>query len=270
VARRLALIEKNTCISNWRHVVPTKQNPADLVSRETTPAALVRSEIWLTGPEFLKDDPRNWPDPGVVCCDVDPTVFEKSSNSFAFAVVDEEDCIEQLIARFLCLRKLKIAVAWLRRFIVFLCRRRMPNLELKKESISIEELTAAEIAVVRYVQRQSFGRWMIELTGGGQPLKLRNESSPVMKLDPILVNNVLHVGGRLDKAPLSYEARHPTILPHVSYLTELVIRYFHERVGHFGVNHTLNAICQRYWIIKAVVAVRRMISKCVSCRRRNS
>jgi len=56
VARRLALIEKNTCISNWRHV-PTKQNPADLVSRGTTPAALVRSEIWLTGPEFLKDDP---------------------------------------------------------------------------------------------------------------------------------------------------------------------------------------------------------------------
>ena len=31
VARRLALIEKNKCISNWRHG-PTKQNPADLVS----------------------------------------------------------------------------------------------------------------------------------------------------------------------------------------------------------------------------------------------
>jgi len=113
VARRLALIENNTCISNWRHV-PTKQNPADLVSRGTTPAALVRSEIWLTGPEFLKDDPRNWPDPSVACSDVDPTVFEKSSNAFAFAVVDEEDCIEQLIARFSCLRKLKVAVAWLR------------------------------------------------------------------------------------------------------------------------------------------------------------
>ena len=90
MARRLALIEKNTCISNWRHVAPTKQNPADLVSRETTPAALVRSEIWLTGPEFLKDDPRNWPDPGVACCDVDHSVFEKSSNALAFAVVDEE------------------------------------------------------------------------------------------------------------------------------------------------------------------------------------
>ena len=62
----------------------------------------------------------------------------------------------------------------------------------------------------------------------------------------------------------------PLFLPHVSHLTELVIRHFHERVAHFGVNHTLNAICQRYWIIKAAVAVRRMISKCVSCRRRNS
>jgi len=186
------------------------------------------------------------------------------------AVVVEEDCIGQLIARFSCLRKMKIAVAWLRRFIVFLCRRRMPNLELKKQPISIEELTATEIAVVRYVQRQNFGRWMIASTGRGQPLKLRNESSPAMKLDPILVDNVLRVGGRLDKAPLSYEARHPAILPHISHLTELVIRYFHERVAHFDVNHTLNAICQRYWTVKAVVAVRRMISKCVSCRRRNS
>ena len=201
---------------------------------------------------------------------MDPTVFEKSSNALAFAIVDEDDCTEQLIARFSCLRKLKVAVAWLRQIIVFLCRRRMPNLELKKEPISVEELTAAEIAVVRYVQRKNFGRWMIESTGGGKPLKLRNESSPVMKLDPILVDNVLRVGGRLDKAPLSYEARHPAIMPHVSHLTELVIRNFHERVAHFGVNHTLNAICQRYWIFKAAVAVRHMISKCVSCRRRNS
>jgi len=111
---------------------------------------------------------------------------------------------------------------------------------------------------------------MIESTGGGQPLKLRNESSPVMKLDPILADNVLRVGERLDNAPLSYEAQHSAILPHVSHLTELVIRYFHEWIAHFGVNHTLNAICQRYWMIKVVVAVRHMISKCVSCPRRNS
>jgi len=38
----------------------------------------------------------------------------------------------------------------------------MPNLGLKKESISVEELLAAEIAVVRCLQRQSFARWMIE------------------------------------------------------------------------------------------------------------
>jgi len=111
---------------------------------------------------------------------------------------------------------------------------------------------------------------MIESTDGDQPLKLRNESSTVMKLNLILVDNVLRVGGRLDKAPLSCEAQHPDILPHVSHLMELVIRHFHERVAHFGVNHTLNLICQRYWINKAAVTVCRMISKCVSCRRRHS
>jgi len=43
----------------------------------------------------------------------------------------------------------------------------MPNLELKKEPISVEELTAAEITVVRIVQRQNFARWMIESTSSG-------------------------------------------------------------------------------------------------------
>jgi len=143
------------------------------------------------------------------------------------------------------LRKLKVAVAWQRRFNVFLWRCRMPNLGLKKESISVEKLPTAEITVVRCLQRQNFARWMIESTDGDQPLKLGNESSTVMKLDLILIDNVLRVGGRLDKAPLSYEARHPAILPHVSHLMELVIRHFHERVAHFGVNHTLDVICQR-------------------------
>jgi len=108
---------------------------------------------------------------------------------------------------------------------------------------------------------------MIESTDGDQPLKLRNESSTVMKLDLILVDNVLRGGGRLDKAPLSYEARHPAILPHVSHLMELVIQHLHARGAHFGVNHTVNVICQRYWINKVAVTVCRMISKCVSCRR---
>ena len=111
---------------------------------------------------------------------------------------------------------------------------------------------------------------MIESTDGDQPLKLRNESSTVMKVDLILVDNVLRVGGRMDKAPLSCEARHPAILPHVSHLMELVIRHFHERVAHFGANHTLDVICQRYWTNKAAVTVCRMISKCVSRRRRHS
>ena len=53
----------------------------------------------------------------------------------------------------------------------------MPNLGLKEESISVEELPTAEIVVVRCQQRQNFARWMIVSTDGDQPLKLRNESS---------------------------------------------------------------------------------------------
>jgi len=61
VSRRLALIQKCSSTSNWRHV-PTKLNPADLVSRGVSPDVLVKSATWKSGPPFLKDDPQYRPD----------------------------------------------------------------------------------------------------------------------------------------------------------------------------------------------------------------
>ena len=51
-------------------------------------------------------------------------------------------------------------------------------------------------------------------------------------------------------------------------MTEIIIRDAHERaVGHCGVNATLNVLCQRFWILNAKVAVRQVISTCVTRKR---
>lgn len=60
VGNRVAEIQALTKVKNWRHV-PTNQNPADLISRSTTVAALKTSALWWHGPSFLQLQKDKWP-----------------------------------------------------------------------------------------------------------------------------------------------------------------------------------------------------------------
>ena len=83
-----------------------------------------------------------------------------------------------------------------------------------------------------------------------------------------MTDGLLRVGGRLDSAPLPHDLKHPIILPECHFLTKIIIRDAHKQtVSHCGVNATLNVLCQRFWILNAKVAVRRVISTSVTCKR---
>lgn len=43
------------------HDVPTNLNPADILSRGTSPEELAASKLWKNGPDFLKNDATKWP-----------------------------------------------------------------------------------------------------------------------------------------------------------------------------------------------------------------
>ena len=86
-----------------------------------------------------------------------------------------------------------------------------------------------------------------------------------------MTDGLLRVGCRLDSALLPYDLKHPIIPPECHFLTKIIIRDAHEQtVGHCGVNATLNALCQRFWILNAKVAVRRVISTSVTCKKVHS
>ena len=90
------------------------------------------------------------------------------------------------------------------------------------------------------------------------------------KLDPILQNGLLKVGGRLNHAAMSEESKHPIILLKDTHVSWLIIHQIHEDVGHSGRNHILSRLLQKYWVIKGNSAVRRVISKCIICRRQRA
>ncbi len=62
VAHRISAIQQAVPSTHWRHV-SSKDNPADLLSRGTTPSSLISSDLWWHGPPWLSLPPAQWPKP---------------------------------------------------------------------------------------------------------------------------------------------------------------------------------------------------------------
>ena len=73
-----------------------------------------------------------------------------------------------------------------------------------------------------------------------------------------MVDGILRVGGRLEMAPLGFETKHPIILPKLSLhaFNCLIVRDYHFKCGHSGLNHTL---AQGIGSLGATATVRRIM-----------
>ena len=94
------------------------------------------------------------------------------------------------------------------------------------------------------------------------------KSSSLRSLDPILVNSVLRVSGRLSLASTAFEAKHQIILPKKDHVTNLVVEYYHQISGHSGREYVISLAREKFWIVNASSVVRKVLSKCFSCQRR--
>ena len=60
MANRVGQIHASTNPQNWKYV-PTKENPADIVSRGASVTQIVNNEYWWNGPECLSKAEEDWP-----------------------------------------------------------------------------------------------------------------------------------------------------------------------------------------------------------------
>jgi len=102
-----------------------------------------------------------------------------------------------------------------------------------------------------------------------QSVKAVRKSSNLCKLDPfVMQNGTICVGGRLRRAiSVSDQAKHPVILPKNDHIVDLIIRHEHEVNAHVGKEHVLSLLQQKYWIISGRSVVKKVLNKCVTCRR---
>lgn len=87
-------------------------------------------------------------------------------------------------------------------------------------------------------------------------------TSYIYKLNPILEDGVLRVGGRLSRSAMPEES---AILAKDLHVSDIILRHVHQQVEHSGCNHMLSNLQLRYWIPGACVAIRKILSKCIVC-----
>ncbi|XP_072041448.1 uncharacterized protein [Amphiura filiformis] len=140
--------------------------------------------------------------------------------------------------------------------------------------LSVADLKSAEEAIAQYVQRRTFAKEIKVLENLNDQASKRKKSvvksSPIYRLDPVLDNGILRVGGRLSLADISSEAKHPIILPKNTVVSDLILQDIHQNSGHSGRNQMLATLHEKFWIISANSSARKMINKCVICRRQRA
>uniref|UniRef100_A0A1Y1N1K0 Integrase catalytic domain-containing protein n=4 Tax=Photinus pyralis TaxID=7054 RepID=A0A1Y1N1K0_PHOPY len=178
----------------------------------------------------------------------------RSSSTVFTAVVNIS---YELFERFSTLTKLIRVLAWCRRFFKNCAKIKT------KGVLTCRELAEAGLVVVKAVQGEAF---QAELKN----MKVGNASAAgrLLKLNPFLDdNNVIRVGGRLKNSQLSYNSKHPIVLPKNHKYVELLIKQEHARLLHAGAQAVLATIRTRYWILGGRDVVRRVLRKCIICFR---
>ena len=82
------------------------------------------------------------------------------------------------------------------------------------------------------------------------------------------MSDILRVGGRIDRAAVCYDVKHPIIIPQGNQLCRLVIMDCHKKLNHEGTEHVRNELRLLYWILHSRSTVREVLNDCSLCKTR--
>lgn len=115
-------------------------------------------------------------------------------------------------------------------------------------SLSVSDLSKAESAIISFSQQATFMEEITLLRSGASGVK---KTSDICRLDPVLQDGLLRMGGRLSRSALPEELKHPVRLSKGHHVSSLIMQYVHQQLGHVGRNHMLSTVRRIYWIINA-------------------
>lgn len=248
IANRVAEILTVMDGNQWSHV-PSKQNPADCASRGVNPSECSHIQLWQQGPAWLKHNKIKY-----IQEEMDTTIEEKKLKTHTVICTDVE---EALFTKFSTLKRLTRVIAYCRRFL-------SPR---SIGALTADELKLALFSCIKMCQRH----WFCDEIDSFKKIDIVNKKSKLTSLNPFLdADEILRVGGRLQKADLVDSTKHPILIPQGSTLAKLIIADAHQRTLHGGPQIMLNYLRTNFWILNAKSLVRQCVRKCVVCVRHSA
>ncbi|XP_049292694.1 uncharacterized protein LOC125768703 [Anopheles funestus] len=268
VKNRVGKIQTATDANDW-HYVPTKLNPADIVSRGLPASKLVRNDtmrFWLNGPDFVVTDlcPQPNIDDVVILEEVAPLP------QLLTATVGPE--CEDLVAQYKyhnSFIKTRRHFAWLNRAIhnfrlkSAMLRATTSCVEKRYGPLLLDELEEGLQLLLRVMQATSFPNETQQMHKLGYVVS----KGPLQHLNPIVRNNLICVQGRLANAEMTDGARLPILVPKSHPFSRTIIRYLHEHNFHAGTELVMAEFRTRFWMRDLRRTVIGVLSRCVVCVR---
>jgi len=260
VANRTAEIQRLSVKGQWHHI-RSELNPADVLSRGLNPDEVQFHKLWWKGPSFLQEDYNQIlrDAPQLSAPEKLPEVRKR-----AIALVATSVEGANIINKFSSLTRLKRTIAYCLRFIHNSKQRVRKDSNIITGPLQVEEIEQSMSILLSIAQREEYAE-EIHCLKQGRKLSSKNK---LLSLHPFLDNRgLLRVGGRLQEAQLSYNQKHPIILPKGQHLTHLIIREEHLKNMHAGLQSLLAIIRTRYWPIAGKSIIKKTLHKCIVCCR---
>ena len=221
---------------------------------------LVNSNVWLHGPKFLLQDPAEFQ----FELREEITASDPAEETSAHVCISsEKPSVVFEVDRWGSLTKAIRVVAWVRRFLFNV---RESRVQRRGGEVTYRELQDAQRLLFQKVQEQEFSDELWALKQGQSVSK----SSPLFKLTPYIADDgLLRMEGRLQFSHLSFDEKHPILLPKC-HLAVLLVRFQHVLMKHAGVSMMITALRKCYWIIGIRRIAKRVKKTCASCQRQDA
>ena len=271
VQHRVEEIREHSDPTHWRFV-QGKLNPADLPSRGCNAEELSKNQTWWSGPEFLKHSEESWPEQpltnGIDNEEVALSEMRKTPPAVVRSLVNLSQRVEILgrINEIIDCKRYSTKLRLLRvTATVQRCARiwRHDDRVPKNTELTAEELKQAERMWIKAIQEQTFPDELQYLKGSKKsPKQIVTQLS--LYLD---VHGIIRCEGRIQHSSHQDVTKQPILLPSRHWYTDLLICERHRTVHHDGIRETVNCIREDYWILRARESVKRVLKKCVVCKR---
>ena len=218
IANRVEVIQQTSNYSQWRHI-PSLLNPADLLSRGTLPALLVKSRLWFSGPDFLQQNEQNWPQ-NIITNNYDDKFLQRKRIKLVLSMNFDK----QLFDNFKYKNNYKKIINIFSYIFRFTHNVTCPKQNKILGPPTAEERQFALHAIIKYIQNIEFYSEIKAL----QNYDCVPRSSNLRLLLPFIDSHgLLRVGGRLKNSSLDFDSKHPLLLPKNHTFTRALMTHYH-------------------------------------------